>query len=64
MAGRHPAGPEYFEQLSRVSEQAKRRLRIVLETLAGNGGIGEAAKLLGITEQHVHQPREEALQAR
>jgi hypothetical protein len=62
MAGRHPAGPEYVEQLE-GSELAKRRLRIVLETLAGRCGIGEAAKLLGITEQRVHQLREEALQA-
>jgi Helix-turn-helix domain len=62
MAGRHPAGPEYVEQLE-GSDQAKRRLRIVLETLAGTRGIGEAAELLGITEQRVHQLREEALQA-
>lgn len=62
MAGRHPAGPEYVERLE-GSEQAKRRLRIVLETLAGNCGIREAAELLGITEQRVHQLREEALQA-
>jgi hypothetical protein len=62
MAGRHPAGPEYVEQLE-GSELAKRRLRIVLETLAGKCGIGEAAKLLGVSEQRVHQLREEALQA-
>jgi len=62
MAGRHPAGPEYVDQLE-GSEPAKRRLRIVLETLAGKCGIGEAATLLGITEQRVHQLREEALQA-
>jgi hypothetical protein len=62
MAGRHPAGPEYVEQLE-GSELAKRRLRVVLETLAGQCGIGEAARLLGISEQRVHQLREEALQA-
>jgi hypothetical protein len=62
MAGRHPAGPEYVEQLE-GSELAKRRLRIVLETLANKCGIGTAAKLLGVTEQRVHQLREEALQA-
>lgn len=62
MAGRHPAGPEYVEQLE-GSELAKRRLRIVLETLAGRCGIGQAAQLLGVSEQRVHQLREEALQA-
>jgi hypothetical protein len=62
MAGRHPAGPEYVEQLE-GSELAKRRLRIVLETLAGRCGIGQAAELLGVSEQRVHQLREEALQA-
>lgn len=62
MAGRHPAGPEYVEQLE-GSEQAKHRLRVVLETLAGRCGIGEAAEMLGISEQRVHQLREEALQA-
>ena len=62
MAGRHPAGPEYVEQLE-GSELAKRRLRIVLETLAGRCGISQAAKLLGVSEQRVHQLREEALQA-
>lgn len=62
MAGRHPAGPEYVEQLE-GSEVAKRRLRMVLETLAGRRGIGEAAQELGISEQRVHQLREEALQA-
>lgn len=62
MAGRHPAGPEYVEQLE-GSELAKRRLRIVLETLAGKCGIGQAAELLGVSEQRVHQLREEALQA-
>jgi hypothetical protein len=62
MAGRYPAGPEYVEVLT-GSERAKRRLRLVLETMAGQRGIGEAARLLGVTEQRVHQLRETALQA-
>jgi hypothetical protein len=62
MAGRYPAGPEYVEQLD-GSEQAKRRLRIVLETMAGHCGIGQAARRLGVTEQRVHQLREDAMRA-
>jgi hypothetical protein len=62
MAGRYPAGPEYVELLD-GSEPAKQRLRLILETLAGQCGIGEAAQRLGVTEQRVHQLREEALQA-
>jgi hypothetical protein len=62
MAGRYPAGPEYVEVLD-GSEQAKQRLRLVLETMAGQRGIGEAARLLGVTEQRVHQLREDAMRA-
>jgi len=60
MAGRHPAGPEYVGQLE-GSEEAKRRLRIVLETMTGQCGIQEAARLLEVSEQRVHQLRETAL---
>jgi helix-turn-helix protein len=62
MAGRYPTGPEYVELLD-GSEPAKQRLRLILETLAGQCGIAEAAHRLGVTEQRVHQLREEALQA-
>lgn len=62
MAGRCPAGPEYVDQLD-GSEPAKQRLRLILETVAGQCGIGDAARSLGVTEQRVHQLREEALQA-
>ena len=61
MAGRHPRARSMWSSW-RV-QTAKRRPGIVLELLAGKCGIGEAAKLLGITEQRVHQLREEALQA-
>jgi hypothetical protein len=62
MRGRHPAGPEYVEQLQ-GSAQAKERLRLILETMTGKRRVQEACQLLAIGEQRFDQLRTELLQA-
>ena len=62
MRGRIPSGPEYVESLE-GSEQAKKRLRIVLETMTGRVRVQEACEILEISEQRFYQLREELLQA-
>ena len=62
MRGRRPAGPEYVDQLD-GSTLARERLKVVLQTLAGQCRVAEACERLGICEQRFHQIREEALQA-
>jgi hypothetical protein len=62
MRGRYPAGPEYVESLD-GSEQAKKRLRTVLETMTGTTRVQEACRILEISEQRFYQLREELLQA-
>jgi hypothetical protein len=62
MRGRYPSGPEYVENLD-GSEQAKKRLRVVLETMTGKVRVQEACTILEISEQRFYQLREELLQA-
>jgi hypothetical protein len=62
MRGRRPSGPEYVEHLP-GSEQAKERLKVVLETLSGKCRVLEACRRLGISEPRFHQLRTEALAA-
>jgi hypothetical protein len=62
MRGRRPAGPEYVDQLD-GSTLARERLKVVLQTLAGQCRVAEACERLGICEQRFHQIREEALRA-
>jgi hypothetical protein len=62
MRGRYPSGPEFVEQLS-GSAEAKQRLKIVLETLAGLCRVGEACARLALSEQRFDQIRIEAMQA-
>jgi len=62
MRGRLPAGPEYVEKLQGPPE-AKRRLEIILRTLAGTCRVQEACEQLGLCEARSHQLRQEALQA-
>ena len=61
MRGRKPVGPEGVERLQ-GSAQAKERLRVVLETLAGNLRVQQACTQLGIGEVRFHQLRQEVLQ--
>ena len=62
MRGRHPSGPEYVDQL-KGSALAKERLRIVLQTVAGEYRVHEACQILGVCEQRFDQLRRQALQA-
>jgi hypothetical protein len=62
MRGRHAAGPEYAERLA-GSEQACRRMRVVLETIAGTRRVAEACAELGVCPQRFEAIRQEALQA-
>lgn len=62
MRGRLPAGPEYVEKLHGPAD-VKRRLEIILRTLAGTCRVQEACEELGVSEQRFHQLRQEALQA-
>jgi hypothetical protein len=62
MRGRCPAGPEYVDRLE-GSELAKRRAKVILQTLDGSLRVQDACHELGICEQRFHQLREEMLQA-
>ena len=62
MRGRYPAGPEYVEQLY-GSAQAKRRAKIILETVTGALRVQEACRVLNLSEQRFGQLRQELLQA-
>jgi len=62
MRGRKPSGPAAVERLP-GSPLAHRRLRVVLETLAGTCRIAEACARLGLSEQRFDQLRTQVLQA-
>jgi hypothetical protein len=62
MRGRHAKGPEYAEQLE-GSALACRRMRVVLETIAGSKRVLEACEELDICEQRFETIRQEAIQA-
>lgn len=60
--GRKPAGVEYVQNLQ-GSDEAKQRLRVVLETLTGARRVQQACQTLAISETRFHQLRHELLQA-
>jgi hypothetical protein len=62
MRGRRPAGPEVVDHLA-GSDQAKERLKVVLQTLAGQCRVQEACQRLGISEPRFHQLRQQMLEA-
>src|SRR5262245_33157096 len=62
MRGRKAPGPEFVQRLQGAAD-AKRRLEVILQTIAGRMSIEEAARELGIATQRVHTLRAEALQA-
>jgi hypothetical protein len=62
MAGRKPVGPPLVRRLD-GSEQAKDRMEIILQTVAGTITIRQACHRLGIDEARFFQLRTEALQA-
>jgi Helix-turn-helix domain len=62
MRGRQPIGPELVEQLE-GSTRARRRMRVILETLAGTTRVTEACEQLGICPQRFETLRAEAIGA-
>jgi len=62
MRGRRAPGPEFVRRLPGEAT-AKRRLEVILRTLAGQLGFNQASAQLGITPQHLHVLRHEAMQA-
>jgi len=62
MRGRRPAGPELAERLD-GSPAACRRMRVILETIAGTRRVGEACTQLGICEQRFEALRATAIRA-
>jgi transposase len=60
--GRPPRGPELVAGLE-GSREAKLRLRVVLETIAGEKTIAQACAELGLEESMVHLLRQRALSA-
>jgi hypothetical protein len=62
MRGRRPVGPELAEQLE-GSAEARRRMRVVLETIAGVRRVREACAELAICEQRFETLRATAIAA-
>lgn len=61
-AGRPPEGPQHVNRLD-GDDEAKRRLRIVLESLSGTKTIEEACEELHVSPSRFHEMRREALQS-
>jgi len=59
-AGRPPKGPRLVEGLD-ASEEAKSKLKVILETIAGDLSVSEACERLVVSESRFHQLREETL---
>jgi hypothetical protein len=62
MRGRKPSGPAVVERLP-GSPQARERLRVVLETVAGTCRIAAACARLEVSAQRFEQLRSQVLQA-
>jgi len=62
MRGRYPSGLEYVDRLEGTPE-AKRRTKVIMQTLMGELRVLEACQRLGVCEQRFHQLREEMVQA-
>ena len=58
---RKPAGPETVDKLE-GSEEAKRRLRIVLETIRGGRTVEDACACLGVGATRFEELRKQALE--
>lgn len=59
--GRPAKGPKIVEGLE-GSGDAKRRLKVILETITGDKGVAEACAELGIGKSAFHELRSKALQ--
>ena len=58
--GRPPLGGEHVDGLE-GSDEAKRRLKRILQTASGELSVAEASHDIGVTETHFHRLRETAL---
>ena len=58
--GRHPLGPDLVDTVDGPDE-AKRRFKVILETLAGRRTITEACVELSISEAAFHKLRKQAV---
>ena len=58
--GRPPKGVDHVDRLE-GSEELKRRLKVVLETIVGSRSIEDACAALGVGESRLHEMRQEAL---
>src|SRR5436853_411814 len=63
MRGRLPSGPEVVSRLD-GSAEARERLRLILEVLAGTCRAQDACRLLGLSGTRLEQLRRRALLAR
>src|SRR5262245_55688122 len=61
MRGRRPLGPKSVERLL-GSALAKKRMQVILETVAGHYGVREACARLQVSEPRFYQLREIGLQ--
>jgi len=60
--GRPPAGPEIVNQ-AEGSEQAKQRVQVILQTIAGELSVANACETLGISEARFRELRDELIQS-
>jgi Helix-turn-helix domain len=60
MRGRQPVGPELAERVA-GSDEARRRAKVVLQTMTGELRVQEACARLGISEQRFEAIRQEAI---
>lgn len=60
MRGRKPAGPEIADRLP-GGEEEKKRVKAILETVAGVRSVKQASRDLGISPQRFHELRQEFL---
>ena len=61
MRGRHPLGPRLVDE-TEGSDQACRRLKVMLETISGQKRIAEACEELGIGAAQFHRLRNKMMQ--
>ena len=59
---RKPMGPKMVENMD-GSKQAKKKLKVILETVSGQKSVREACEELGIGEARFHELRKEILQS-
>jgi hypothetical protein len=62
MRGRKPMGPEVVDRLD-GSEQARLRVKVILQTMTGELRVQEACTRLGLSEQRFDEVRLEAIAA-